>query len=199
MSLVNSSLCISNITSIVSELNLICQFHYMQLNCGNIQNPTYGLLDLEASMKLPNWWMSQWADDAACSSGCKRPWMVLSSLGPATVTRLNWRDEKDVCFWSSQARPVAQNKQNFAQILFLEYISAKGKEVSNPVLEQEWYRKCFLVKSPKTCGGEPWCAPSAAFISLTDMQGSISAWYHLLFRHQREGEISFSSFKTVSD
>jgi hypothetical protein len=33
--------------------------------------------------------------------------------------------------------------------LFLEYISAKGEELCNPILEQEWYHKGFLVKSPK--------------------------------------------------
>jgi hypothetical protein len=137
MSLVISSLCISNITSIINELNLLRQFHYMRLNCGNIEKLTYGLLDIDASMELPNWWLSQWADDDACSSGYKRPWMFLSSLGPAIVTkRLNWWHEKDVCFWSSQSRPVAQNKQNTAQILFLEYISAR-EEVCNPILEQE--------------------------------------------------------------
>jgi hypothetical protein len=77
--------------------------------------------------------------------------MFLSSLGPAIVTkRLCWWHEKDVCFWSSRSKPAAQNKQNIAQILFLEYISAKGEEVCNPIiLEQEWYRKGFLVKSPK--------------------------------------------------
>jgi len=63
--------------------------------------------------------------------------------------RLNWWHEKDVCFWSSQSRPVALYKQNIAQILFLEYISAKGEEVCNPLLEQEWYCKGFVVKSPK--------------------------------------------------
>jgi hypothetical protein len=43
--------------------------------------------DIEAPMELPNWSLSQWADDAACSSGCKMPWMALSSLVPAIVTK----------------------------------------------------------------------------------------------------------------
>ena len=59
----------------------------MQLNCGNIDKLTYGLLDIEAPLELSNWWLSQWADDAACSCGCKRPWMFLSFLGPVIVTR----------------------------------------------------------------------------------------------------------------
>jgi len=75
MSLVISSLCISNITSIISDLNLLCQFYYMQLNCGNTEKLTYGLLVIEAHVLLPDWWLSQWADDAAYSSGSKRPWM----------------------------------------------------------------------------------------------------------------------------
>ena len=74
MSLVISSLCISNITSIISELNLLCQFHYMQLNCGNTEKLTYGLPVIEAPVELPNWWLSHWAYDDAYSSGVKRPW-----------------------------------------------------------------------------------------------------------------------------
>jgi hypothetical protein len=76
--------------------------------------------------------------------------MFLSSLGSVSVTkRLNQWHEKDVFFWSSQFRPVAQNKQNIAQFLFLENVSAKGEEVCTLILEQEWHRKGFHVKSPK--------------------------------------------------
>jgi hypothetical protein len=78
--------------------------------------------------------------------------MVLSSLGPAIVTkRLNWWHEKYVYVPASslQSRSVAPYKQDIAQSLFLEYFSAKGEEVCNPILEQGWYHKGILVKSPK--------------------------------------------------
>jgi hypothetical protein len=42
----------SNITSILSELNLLCQLRHMQLSFGNSGKLTYGL-DIEARLKLP--------------------------------------------------------------------------------------------------------------------------------------------------